>query len=298
MPESAETRLRPFAEALRHAIQRRGATLERLADHLRDQGTPVSLATLSYWQSGRSQPERAVSLAALRNVERYLGLRSGELAGLLDAPRPRGRLAHRAPTPVPMSKLWPDARSRHKALDGLTPRDETKLTRLSIISRVEIGPDRAERHQWNRNILRAEEDGVTGLVLLFWADTHQPPPILTPTRNCSIAALNRDDGSGLAAAELQFPHPLARHETIIVEYEIEQVGAMPATNHERRGRMPTREMLIEVRFDPAALPARCEQFSEVDGRHLVRPLTWDDSYTVHALGLDLPPSVFGIRWEW
>ncbi|CCH29674.1 helix-turn-helix transcriptional regulator [Actinosynnema sp. NPDC047251] len=297
MPESAGTRLSPFAELLRRAIRQRGATLERLADHLRGQGTPVSLATLSYWQSGRSQPERAVSLAALRNVERYLGLRGGELAGLLDAPRPRGRLAHRTPTAEPMSKMWPDARSRHRALDGLGPRDETRLTRLSIVSRVEIGPDRAERRQWTRHILRAEEDGVSSIVLLFWADA-QPPPILVPTRNLSVVALNRDEDSGLAAAELQFPRPLARHETIIVEYEIEQVGTVPATNHERRTRMPTRELLIEVRFDPAALPARCEQFSEIGDRHLVRPLTWDDSYTVHALGLDLGAGAFGIRWEW
>ncbi|MBB5955897.1 transcriptional regulator with XRE-family HTH domain [Saccharothrix tamanrassetensis] len=298
MPESAEVRLSPFAEALRGAIRQRGATLERLAEHLRDKGTPVSLATLSYWQSGRSQPERAVSLAALRNVERFLGMRSGELAGLLDAPRPRGRLAHRVPTPVPMSKVWPDARSRHRALDGLSPRDETRLTRLSIVSRLEIGPDRTERHQWNRNILRAEEDGVSSMVLLFWADSDQPPPVLVPTRNCSIVALNQDEEAGLAAAELQFPRPLVRHETIIVEYEIEQPGSLPATNHERRGRMPTREMLIEVKFDPRALPARCEQFSEIGDRHLVRPLTWDDTYTVHALGLDLRPGAFGIRWEW
>jgi len=298
VPESAGVRPSPFAEALRGAIRRRGATLERLADHLRREGTPVSPATLSYWQSGRSRPERALSLAALRNVERFLGLRGGELAGLLDAPRPRGRLAHRAPEPAPMSAVWPDARSRCRALDGLSPRDEARLTRLSIVSRVEIGPDRTELHQWNRNILRAEEDGVTSMVLLFWSDDHQPPPVLVPTRNCSVAALNRDEDSGLAAAELHFPRPLARHETIIVEYEVEQVGCVPATNHERRGRLPTRELLIEVRFDPDAVPARCEQFSEIGGKRLVRPLTCDDSYTVHALGLDLQPGVFGVRWEW
>ncbi|RKT53792.1 helix-turn-helix domain-containing protein [Saccharothrix australiensis] len=298
MPEPVGIRLSPFAGALRRAIRERGATLERLAEHLRDQGTPVSAATLSYWQSGRSRPERALSLAALRHVERFLGLRGGELAGLLDAPRPRGRPAHRPPSPAPMSRVWPDARSRRRALHGLRPRDEARLTRLSIVSRLEIGPDRTERRQWNRNILRAEQDGVTSMVLLFWPDAHQPPPTLVPTRNCTIAASNRDEDSGLTAAELRFPRPLARHETIIVEYEIEQGGAVPATNHEQRGRMPTRELLIEVRFDPAALPRRCEQFSDIGGRPLVRPLTWDDSYTVHALGLDVRPGAFGIRWSW
>lgn len=45
-----------FARVLRAAIQARGLGLERIRDRLRVQGISVSLATLSYWQSGRSRP--------------------------------------------------------------------------------------------------------------------------------------------------------------------------------------------------------------------------------------------------
>ena len=49
---------REFADVLRAAIQARGLGLERIRERLLAHGVSVSMATLSYWQSGRSQPER------------------------------------------------------------------------------------------------------------------------------------------------------------------------------------------------------------------------------------------------
>ncbi|MFC7614747.1 hypothetical protein ACFQV2_15660 [Actinokineospora soli] len=79
----------PFATALREAIAAAGVTLDRLAAELRGRGTPVSLATLSYWCSGRSRPERAGSLAALAELEGLLGLPANGLRRLLPERRPR-----------------------------------------------------------------------------------------------------------------------------------------------------------------------------------------------------------------
>ena len=73
----------PFHEVLTHAIQRRNLTLERLSVRLRAQGTPVSIATLSYWQSGRSVPTRARSLQAVEHLERILSLPPGYLMSAL-----------------------------------------------------------------------------------------------------------------------------------------------------------------------------------------------------------------------
>jgi hypothetical protein len=47
-----------FAEVLREAIRARGLGLERIRERLLAHGVSVSMATLSYWQSGRSRPER------------------------------------------------------------------------------------------------------------------------------------------------------------------------------------------------------------------------------------------------
>ena len=55
-----------FAEVLTAAIQGRGLSLERIRARLDAAGVPVSIATLSYWQSGRSLPTRSRSSSAMR----------------------------------------------------------------------------------------------------------------------------------------------------------------------------------------------------------------------------------------
>lgn len=73
----------PFALALRTAIRVRGLGLERIQYRLRRRGVPVSLATLSHWQSGRSRPDRPNSFAALAVLEQILRVPSGALLRLL-----------------------------------------------------------------------------------------------------------------------------------------------------------------------------------------------------------------------
>ena len=77
----------------------RGLSLARLQHRLADSGTPVSVATLSYWQSGRSQPERLDSFHAVVGLEDVLGLPAGGLSRLLDTPRPQD-LHHGPKTPA------------------------------------------------------------------------------------------------------------------------------------------------------------------------------------------------------
>ena len=68
-----------FADVLRTAIEVRGLGLERIRDRLDAQGISLSVATLSYWQSGRSQPGRKQSIAALPHLEQLLALDQGSL---------------------------------------------------------------------------------------------------------------------------------------------------------------------------------------------------------------------------
>ena len=63
-----------FADVFRDALRRRGLSLERVRHRLQTQGIGISLATLSYWQRGRSQPERAKSLRAVDALEEILAL--------------------------------------------------------------------------------------------------------------------------------------------------------------------------------------------------------------------------------
>ncbi|GLZ42361.1 XRE family transcriptional regulator [Actinokineospora sp. NBRC 105648] len=289
-----------FADALRAAIQHRDTTLERVAEHLRDRGTPVSLATLSYWQTGRSRPERPRSMAALEHLEDLLGLGRGTLRALLDAPKPRGRAARRTPVPVQGSAPWSDTGEFRRLVAELDLSQDAHLTRISAHDRIEIGADRAKRLQRTRQVLRAETDGVDRLVVTSWAERRGgPPPTLAGTRNCTLGKVNVDVRGGQVAAELLFDHALTRRETIIVEHETHVPTPRPvAYGHQRMSRLPVREYLIEIRFHPRALPRYCVQFSEVAGREQVRAITLDSAYTAHAVALDLDPGRYGIRWSW
>lgn len=291
---------RPFAEALRSAIRASGVTLDRMAERLRDRGTPVSLATLSYWQSGRSQPERPQSLAALANVELLLGLRAGELGRLLESPKPRGRTVHRVPEPIDSAAPWSDPDGFDRMVCGVDISQDNQLTRLSVHDLIVLGPDRAKHVQRTRQVLRAEHDGVDRLVIVAWGESaDEPMPELVPLRNCGIGRVSRDERTGQVATELLFGHTLARRETILIEHEIRCPEPLPeAHDHERVSRLPVRDYLIEVRFDPAALPSHVVRFSDVDGKERVKALTLDSAHTAHALAMDLEPGRFGIRWSW
>ena len=282
----------PFATALRAAIARSGVTLERLASDLRARGAPVSLATLSYWCSGRSRPERAGSLAALAELEDLLGLPANGLRRLLPA--------RREVEPVAAAAPWHREDQVRDLLDRYDLRLDGQVSRLSAHDRVEIGPDRIKRVQRTRQVLRAEEDGVDRLVVVCWGDgPDTPAPELVPVRNCSVGRVHVDHAAGLTSAELVFDRPLARRETIVVEHELRTAPPRPAAlSHQRMSRLPVREYLVEVRFDPTALPHHCVQFSEMDGQERVKAVDLDSEFTAHALGMDLSPGRYGLRWSW
>jgi transcriptional regulator with XRE-family HTH domain len=290
----------PFATALRAAIAQSGVTLERLAADLRERGAPVSLATLSYWCSGRSRPERAGSLAALAELEDLLGLPANGLRRLLPERRPRGRAARREVEPVAAAAPWHREDQVRDLLDRYDLRRDGQVSRLSAHDRVEIGPDRIKRVQRTKQVLRAEEEGVDRLVVVCWGDgPDTPAPELVPVRNCSVGRVHVDHAAGLTSAELVFDRPLARRETIVVEHELRTAPPRPAAlSHQRMSRLPVREYLVEVRFDPSALPHHCVQFSEMDGQERVKAVDLDSEFTAHALGMDLSPGRYGLRWSW
>lgn len=87
--------LTPFAVELRAAIKASGLGLDRIQQRLRRRGIPVSVTALSYWQSGKRQPERARSISAIHALEEILQRPPGSLVRLLQPPRPRGQAANR-----------------------------------------------------------------------------------------------------------------------------------------------------------------------------------------------------------
>ncbi|MEU5695082.1 XRE family transcriptional regulator [Actinosynnema sp. NPDC020468] len=272
---------RPFADALRSAIAARGIGLERIREHLAEHGVSVSLATLSYWQSGRSRPERRSSLAAIGHLEAILDLPPGHLAGLLGPPRPRGRWLKRLPEeprPVPS---WDD-----------------RISRLSQQDVVTIGRDRGEVSFRSRHVLRAEEDGADRWLVVAHVD--RTPPTITPLRHCALGRVLPRPEVGLVVAELLFDRVLRRGESIVIEHELVNADPHPiATNYGRRFRLPVREYVLEVQFDPAATPVACRRYSHTDTRgDLSTPVLLGPGGSLLGVFLDFGPGEAGFRWSW
>src|SRR5436309_1108793 len=112
----------PFPEALRAAIKGSGLSLDRIQHRLRLRGVNISVATLSYWQSGRRRPERPESLDALRHLEAVLRVPPNALTALLGPPRPRGR-RRRTGRQLAMDALW----TSNEGLPGLLARIDTSF---------------------------------------------------------------------------------------------------------------------------------------------------------------------------
>lgn len=68
-----------FSEVFRAAVAESGKTLAQIVDELAANGSTISQASLSYWQSGRSVPRRQSSVRTLTLLEGILDLPRGTL---------------------------------------------------------------------------------------------------------------------------------------------------------------------------------------------------------------------------
>jgi hypothetical protein len=287
-----------FADALRTAIETSGLGLERVQHRLKAEGVNVSVATLSYWQSGRSLPGRRVSFETLSKLEDVLHLAPGALAKLVP-PRSSGRdsVATFAASvgegvEVPESIAELDARLRRQ------------FEMISEHATVTVGSDRAQHSRWTRRVLRAIADGVDRILLADGVDDDSvPPPRVVPLAHCELGARYELETSNFVITELLFDRVLAKDDSMMIEYRLDYGPPYPFdTSHEERKQMPLREFVMEVRFASDAIPARCEWY-EIGARdpaatEKVRPLEINATHSVLVVRHDLPPSQFGMRWFW
>ncbi|GII90657.1 hypothetical protein [Sinosporangium siamense] len=291
----------PFDRALQLAIQSRGLSLERIHSRLAERGIPVSVASLSYWQRGISRPERPSSMLAVRALEEILDLAPDSLVTLIGPRRPRGRwLGH-----VPGSLTYQDVCQAHHGLgsllDGIDNPVDGQLETLSHHESYLIGPRREELAARSRVVFRARCDGVDRYIAIHHNEEGVAPIDVTSDL-CRIGRIRSDPARGLTAAELLFDRPLTSGETYVVEYAFTTTGGGPAATQYVRGfRFPTREYLLQIRFDEAAVPPRCYQTWQPNVETAaadLQELRIDNWNTVHLFEFESRAGVHGIRWEW
>jgi transcriptional regulator with XRE-family HTH domain len=293
----------PFPDALRAAIKGSGLSLDRIQHRLQLRGVTISVATLSYWQSGRRRPERPESLDALRHLEAVLRVPPNALTALLGPPRPRGRRRHNGRL-LPLDVLWGSAN-----LGNLLARVNTScdgiLARISQHDRCEVNAQRQLHTVRVSQVLRAEQDGADRWVLVYdWEVTTKDAPQIIGLRNCRLGRIAVDHEAHILVAELLFDRPLATGETLIMEYQVVNPPSdhgNTADSYFRRLRLPVRDYVVEIQFDPANVPLRCQQFSSPAGDVRMarrRNLTLSPTGEVHAVALGVGPGLFGIEWDW
>lgn len=237
-------------------------------------------------------------MAALHRLEEIVGVPPGALAALVGPRRARGRSVHTAAPDLVEVWDWDPIAGLLGEFD--TSSDDV-LVRLSQYERLTIGPDGRLRELYSRALVRAATNDVRSSIVIDQA-AEGTASVVRPLRGCTLGAVRSRPDAGLVIAELLLPHPLQRGELLLMEYVVEFTAPFPRDNDTyRRLRLPVREYIIDVEFTRPALPARCVRFvASLDDESVMteRVLTLDERDRVCAVGVDLDPCVFGVRWEW
>lgn len=287
-----------FAEGLRAAVAARGLSLDRIRYHLRQRGHDLSIATLSYWQSGRSHPDRAASLAALGSLEEILGVPRASLAALLPPTKRLPEGLSSAAT-LSLSPIHDAGRRLDELIAELGMTWSEGLRRVSMHDVLVVAEDRSIIRHASHDLHIATQNGVASRAVgHVW-----PPGVrdfrLEPTLNCTIGRIVEDLDQGVQVVELLFSRTLSEGESIVTEYRrVAPLGVDFDTYWERGFAVGIREVVFEVRFAPTMLPARIEVYKRAqDGSEIVRRLSAEGG-TATAIWSDVGTEVVGIRWEW
>jgi hypothetical protein len=284
-----------FPEAFAAAMTRRGVSLAWLHQRLVERGCPVSPAALSYWRSGRSQPERGTSRDALAEIEQLLLVAPGALVSLLGpsrrpGPRPGDRrtrelLAERPGVLPALAELGFEG-----LYDELTEHLRHVVVDVDATGRVVAFQLRAA--------MRARHDGARRTPSLLTTDDHAAPPRFVPIAGCRVGRTSLDPESRVYATELVLDRPLARDEIGLYELRVElpEPSSDPSYHHFAARRMA--ELLVWVRFDPSRLPRLVERRTETDDGEQVEEVALGSGTTAHALARGFGPGLLGLRWTW
>ncbi|RZS40870.1 hypothetical protein EV193_103184 [Herbihabitans rhizosphaerae] len=308
LPPSLASALRygAFHDALRLAIAHRGLSLSRLRAHLVQRNVEVGQSTLSYWQRGHRRPEIPQALPTVRALESVLLLPADSLVTLLGPRQPRnGHLAMKAS----YSELRPDTTG--PVVDDLlaelgthtaSTRYNADVTLLAVHTEITLDDRGAMTTVASRTVVRSRADRPDRYTIVYTGDPGQrtSPAQLHAGDGCRVGRIRRH-GEDTLAAELFFDRRLADDEVHVFSYTVRDTSETPSPGYFRMLRDPVSSYLLQIRFSPTHLPARCvrefrahENSTPTDREHLVCGLGSVASAYFQAAG----PGIAGIALEW
>jgi hypothetical protein len=284
-----------FPQAFAEALTRRGVSLAWLHARLVERGHPVSPAALSYWRSGRSQPERSTSRDALVEVERLLRVAPGHLVDRLGPSRRPG------PRPGEKStrELFDETPGMQEALldlgfEGLYDELVESLRHIT----VDLDAAGGTTVITVRAVMVARIDGARRTPIVVTLDHPGDVPVFVPVGGCSFGKHRFDVTSGVFGIELLMDRALRKEESGLYELRIEMPTPPQDTFFDHYAARRLAELLVWVRFHPERVPARVERFTRIDEVEEVEEIDLAGGSGAHALARGFGPGLLGVRWEW
>jgi hypothetical protein len=278
------------------AITDAGLTLDGLRRRLAARGVSVSRTILSYWRHGRSQPERATSLAAVAELEKVLNLPARSLTDRLGPHAPRGRWVAGPRGVLPRTRLWPGSAplfaDLHAPPDG-------QLEFWSIHDQVLLDAAGRERLVRVRLVARAAMDDVHRMMIYHQAPGLEPPRVAA-VRFGRLGQVRVNQAQGLYIAELELERQLSRGDVTMIEYDLRMPLGQPADTYHRRFTRPVGQYVCQVRFSGRP-PERIRQYGQRayhGPRHYAGALSVGSTNAVTLALTDVEPGIAGADWQW
>ncbi|WBQ03404.1 hypothetical protein [Kribbella sp. CA-293567] len=292
----------PFPAALHLAIEVSGMSLDQIQEWLAGRGVQLSATALNHWRRGRSRPERAESLRAVHLLEELLSVPADSLISLLGPRRGRGRWIGHVPGNLSLSTLFDDTRPLQALKEVGAPPCGT-LSRLSTQVRIEIDSSRRTKSIQVRQLVRANVDGVSQCGVVYKADGPEPaiPPTLTGSKYCRVGRVSVDQKIGMVAGELILDRVLNAGDPALLKYSWNMSPRPMLLRYEHLFSSPRHEYVLQVQFDPRAVPARCLRYgrrTNAGDQVSQRELWIGASGTALIAELEVTPGIIGMCWEW
>lgn len=249
-----------FAQVLDEAIVASGLAMSMVRRELLNAGHTISLATLSYWRSGRSLPGRGESMEALPDLERMLGLPPGTFNVTLQTQPARGKAAASA---ARAAQKWPIAYGLEVAgmadAEALGLRVEGRLVRESHLDVVRfVGPERALT--WSKHsVWRVLVDGVDRFPVLFEPEDDDTRVVVEAAAFCEVAAMHVSYQTRLVIFDMRFPQPLRAGQRVATEIVLGLPDGGAITYPQTTTSFCTGPVTLQLHFEGS--PAPCDVMS-------------------------------------
>lgn len=284
-----------FARKLGDSIARKRLTLSAVHRILVGRGSPVSVATLSSWRTGRRHPEGAQSRAAIDELERILDLAPEALSSLIGAARRPGRV--KSPGALFSDEMHESVTREMISALGADPTDWSR--EISSHTVVHVGADGGVREYAHRSVIQATTQMLRSLAFIVMV----PPgsvghPEFFSRGGGTVGAPHLHPSGTMIGTRFELDVPVQAPNTTAIEVGVRFPEGFPADRAAGKGVIRrAREVLVWVHFPPEARPDRVYEFEDVDGTETIEPRSVSGG-SIHVARHGFGPGNVGIYWEY